>query len=119
MDVAGGTKYNFFVDGLFYSPINGHYYTANLHASNAALSDATEEGADGIFHCLDIPNGGETRSSIISPHQDLLSDSGVDSGVDGNIQVFGELAVIPLPSTMLLLSSGLLGLWGWRMWGKC
>ena len=106
LDVAGGTKYWFFEDGIFYSWITKHYYTGNLHASNAALSNATEEGADGISHWLTLTNG--------VPAQILNQTSILPSGLggDANIQIYGTL--VPVPSTLLLLASGLLGLTGWR-----
>jgi hypothetical protein len=106
LNIEGGQKYWFFVDGIFYSPINKHYYTANLHASNAALSNATEEGADNIFHWLTLSDG----SAILITDQTSILPSGL--GGDGNVQIFGE--PVPLPSTLLFLGSGLLSLLGWQ-----
>jgi hypothetical protein len=110
MNINGGEKYWFFVDGTFYSPINKHYYSNNLHASNAGLSNATEEGADGIFHWLDLNGGNPTQ---IFDQASILPG---DLGGDGNLQIFGE--AVPVPSTLLLLGSGLLGLTGWRRFRK-
>jgi hypothetical protein len=110
LDVEGGKKYWFFLDGILYSWINKHYYTTNLHASNAALSNATEEGADDIFHWLTLSNGVPTQ--ILD--QTSILPSGL--GGDGNVQIYGE--AVPLPPTVLLLGSGLLGLVGLKRFRK-
>lgn len=107
-NVSGGVKYQFFLDGPWNlynpdKPADG-YVNAFLHASNAALSGSTQEGADDTFLWLTMTDG--VPGSVITfwdadtnPYWDKLSD--------GNVQVFGTT---PIPGSVLLLGSGLVGL---------
>ena len=96
MNITGGQKYNFFLDGL-YPP---GPYTPFLHASNAALSGSTQQGADGLMLYLDKTTGLVTIWDSYG--------NGWDKSSDFNVQVQGSQ--VPLPGTVLLLGSGLAGL---------
>jgi hypothetical protein len=110
-DVEGGQKYQFFVD----TPIFSRYtngvlegYTASyLHESNAALSGSTQEGADNYVLRLTLNAG-------VPGAIEMVDASNLDFGrsVDANIQLYGNQ--VPLPSTLYLIGSGLLGLLGYR-----
>jgi hypothetical protein len=55
-DVMAGTEYYFFLDGPWTDNGDGGYVNPYLHASNAALSGSTQEGADDYFQWLHINN---------------------------------------------------------------
>jgi hypothetical protein len=108
--VEGDTKYQFFLDGLFYSPLFQNYRTPSLHLSKEALSNAPQEGADDYFLSLNLTKVGDTWiPGTISSHYGFYDFT---NGADGNVQVYGR--VVPLPSSLVLLGFGLLGLAGWR-----
>lgn len=101
-DVDGGQTYQVFLDGLFKSSYDDKYHSPSLHLSNAALSNTTQAGADNSFLSLAMTWDGSK----------YVPGMPVQTGLapDGNIQLYGS--AVPLPSTLLLLGSGLLGLAG-------
>jgi hypothetical protein len=108
--VEGDTTYQFFLDGLFYSPLFQNYRTPALHLSKAALSNAPQDGADDYFLSLNLTKVGDTWvPGTISSHYGFYDFT---NGADGNVQVYGR--VVPLPSSLVLSGFGLLGLAGWR-----
>ncbi len=101
-DVDGGQTYQVFLDGLFKSSYDDKYHSPSLHTSNAALSNTTQAGADNSFLSLAMTWDGSKY---------VPGTPTVETGnFDGNIQLYGSQ--VPLPSTLLLLGSGLLGLAG-------
>lgn len=101
-DVEGGQKYQFFVDGSFEPFLDG-YASLSLHASIADLSGSTQEGADNYFSRLTMNSGVPGAIMILE-------------GEDINLQLYGRQ--VPVPGTLVLLGSGLLGLVGWRRFRK-
>jgi hypothetical protein len=89
--VDGGVKYNF--------GVNGDKYLWWNHASNAALSGSTQDGADGKYLEFDTAN----LSSVVV--WDSLGN-GWDKSSDINVQITG----VPEPATMCLLGLGALSL---------
>ena len=111
-DVTAGTYY-FFLDGPWSARGEG-YVNSYLHASNADLSLSPQDGADDYFQWLHI-DGISTpviESWLSTGGGTTGWGAGWDKNSDANIQVYGTLAPVPEPATMILLSSGLLGLVG-------
>jgi hypothetical protein len=103
--VAGGELYQFFIDAPLHNygtETDPYYTTPYLHASNAALSGSTQQGADDLFLWLTL--GGTEDGSV--EYWDSSNFEGWDKSSDANIRIYGT----PLPSTLLLLSTGLAGL---------
>jgi hypothetical protein len=111
LGLEGGQKIRFFLDGLFLSSFDLNYHSPNLHASNAALSNTTQDGADNTFHWLTMING--VPDSVYSQYN--FNYGGI-IGADANIQIYGS--EVPLPCALLLLGSGLAGLAGLRLRNK-
>jgi hypothetical protein len=107
INVQGGQTYQFFLEGLWWKPGTLLVFSPSLHASNAALSNAPQEGADDIFLFQVMHNGVSTDVVL---QKNFFADIGKPA--DANVQVFGS--VVPLPSALLLLGSGLACLVGWR-----
>lgn len=101
--LAAGT-YEFFLDGLFYGGDN-YWHNPSLH-----LANTTQMGADNKFYTLAIDSGVPGTVTEV----DSISFGGYSHGADANVQVYGHTAPVPLPGTLLLLGSGLLGLAGVR-----
>ncbi len=106
--VTGGYKYQFFANaplvnyGTEESPA---YATPFLHASNKDLSGSTQQGADNLMLELAVNSGVFGAVTSFDSADPLL---GIwDKSSDGNVQVYGTT---PLPGSMLLLGSGLVGL---------
>lgn len=91
----GGTTYQFFLDAPP-APSGTDFVGAYLHASNAALSGSTQQGADGIF--LFLANNGTvtTWNTATGAGTYCPGCVGFDKTTDGNVQVFALIA--PLPS---------------------
>lgn len=104
-DANGGQKYDYFVNGLL--PAGGTAYrTPSLLASNADLSGVTSVGVtDNTFLWYNTGSGIITSATA-------FPDNYFYNPADLNIQISGEQ--VPIPCTLLLLGSGLLGLGGWR-----
>ncbi len=100
LNVNGGQTYQFFIDGLSTYGVN---LTPFLHASNAALSGSPQDGADNLFLELTMTNG--VPGAVVSVDS---KGNGWSKSSDINVQVYGSQ--VPLPGTLLLLSSGLAGL---------
>lgn len=98
--IQGGQTQRFFLDGMFQNT-DGNWMAPNLCVENASLSNNRHDGTDGHYLWLTLNNGvpGAVTSTFGS----------TPAPFDANIQIYGS-QVVPLPSTMLLLGSGLLGL---------
>ena len=90
------------------------FTSAYLHASNAARSGSTQEGADDTFLWLDPTNGTVQTWFAGTGGGTSGFGSGNDVNSDGNVQVFG--AAVPEPATIIIWSLlGGLGLvFAWR-----
>lgn len=104
LNLAAGQMYDFFVDQPYECDLPGSpcpdYANAFLHASNAALSGSTQQGADNEFLWLDVntTNGNQTVQTWDS------NGNGWDKSSDANVQVYAT----PEASSILLLATGLL-----------
>ncbi len=98
--IQGGQTQEFFLDGLYQSG-TGQWQVPALHVENSSLSNNLADGADGHYLLLQLTNGvaGE------------VTQYGSIGNLDANVQIYGT-QVVPLPGTLLLLGSGLLGLAG-------
>lgn len=104
--LAAGT-YEFFLDGLFYTASN-FWQSPSLH-----LANTIQQGADNKFYTLTITDGAPVLSSVTEVDS-VSFTGGYNHAADANVQVYGHTAPVPLPGTLLLLGSGLLGLAGVR-----
>lgn len=99
-------NYEFFLDGLFYAPLTDqNWHTPSLH-----LANTIQMGADNRFYTLAMNNGMPGTVTEV----DSIGFVGWSHAADANVEVYGHSAPVPLPSTLLLLGSGLLGLAGLR-----
>lgn len=98
--IQGGQTNQFFLDGLYQSGA-GQWQVPALHVENSSLSNNRADGADGSYLLLQLTNGAP----------DGVTSYGGLGNLDANVQIYGS-QVVPLPSTLLLLGSGLLGLAG-------
>ena len=84
--VAGGQKYQFFLNGLFLSSASGLWQSPSLCIAKESLSNNPhQDGADGQYLALTLANGTPSGApSVLSPQ-------------DANIQIFGSVVnVAPL-----------------------
>ncbi len=98
--IPGGQTQEFFLDGLFKNSLQG-WQVPSLHVENSSLSNNLADGADGHYLLLQLNDG----------VAGAVTHYGGTGHLDANVQIYGE-QVVPLPSTLLLLGSGLLGLAG-------
>jgi hypothetical protein len=99
IDLNGGQTYQFFLGGPWVAyPSPAGYVNSFLHASNAALSVSTQQGADNLF--LWMENNGTVSTQN-------TNGAGWDKSSDANVQVFG---IPDGGTTVTLLGSALLGL---------
>jgi hypothetical protein len=116
-DVEAGQKYQFFVDaGAPLLDRGSGYATPYLHSSIADLSGSTQEGAEGKVWLLTLTNGNPDGIPVQTTYTSYPDYAPTFAPVDANIQLYGSQ--IPLPSTIYLIGSGLLGLAGLRTWRK-
>ena len=106
--LAPGQTYQFFLDG---SGAAVGIVVPFAHASNAALSGSTQEGADNLMLYANVL-GGTLDPLSVGTWTSL--GNGWDKASDVNVQVFGT--PVPEPSTYLagLSALGMLGLFSWR-----
>jgi hypothetical protein len=111
LNITGGQTYQFFLDAPFTQGTDNLYANGYLHASNAALSVSSQEGANDFFLWLPMTNG------LPDPATMIVWDSHVGGGgwpggwdktSDGNVQVFGS--PVPIPGALVLLGAGLVRL---------
>jgi len=98
--VSANTLTDFGVDAVTTNPAD---YWFN-HASNAALSGSTQQGADNLLLWFDSTNLANYGTWDSGPG----GNGGFSSSTDINVQVFGH--AVPEPGTLLLLGLGLSGL---------
>jgi hypothetical protein len=109
--IEGGKLYQFFIDAPLhdYGTLSAPAYAPPfLHASNAGLSGSPQEGADDLLLLITLAGGVPVPGSVTSYDSTVLGDWNKSS--DANLQIYGT----PLPGTLLLLGSGLVGLGLWR-----
>ncbi len=89
LNIAGGQKYQFFLDGMFHNA-SGVWQSPSLCLAKESLSNNPhQDGADNQYLALTLANGTPTGSpSYVTPF-------------DANVQIFGSVNVAPLE---LLLS---------------
>ena len=107
VDIAltGGITYQFFLDGSATSLGDGSFVGASLHASTAALSGSTQQGADGTFLFLDnIAHTVLTWNSGTGGGTCCGGYIGTSENTDGNVQVF---AALPPTVTSISPTSGI------------
>jgi hypothetical protein len=91
LKIKGGQKYQFFLDGLSTS-VSGLWQSPSLCDAKAALSNnPRQDGADNQYLVLTIVDGTPSGAP------------GFVSGMDANIQIFGNLITTPRPAVDLLL----------------
>jgi hypothetical protein len=99
----GGVTYQYFLDGPA-TPSGTDFAGVHLHASNAALSAATQMGADGTF--LFLGNDGTVYTwNSFSGAGTYCGCSGWDKTSDGDVQVFGN--IVAPKSQILVFDRGL------------
>jgi hypothetical protein len=122
--VNGGVTYQYFLDGPAVAQSTpGDFAGATLHASNAAVSGSTQQGAEGTF--LFLANDGTVRTwnAMTGGGTYCPGCVGFNKVTDGNVQVFGTAAAalpprqVPAVSgpglallTLLLAGAGLLAM---------
>lgn len=99
MFVNGGDTQYFFLQGT--TPVNVNY-NPFMHASNAALSGSTQQGADDLMYSAKLSGG--NLSGVASW---TSAGNGWDKASDFNVQVLGERAV-PGPAAIVPFAVGLL-----------
>jgi hypothetical protein len=91
-DFQGGQRYQFFLDGLNQNLWTYGWQTGPLLGSNAALSNAPQEGADGKMFLMEINNG--TPGNISTINSIYFGTSGgviYNKAPDGDVQIFGNI----------------------------
>ena len=96
LSIAGGVKYYFAVDGTPRSPSTDYWFN---HASNAALSGSTQQGADNLWLVW-------SKSGLANPPTTCDSNGpiagvcngGWDKSSDINVQVFAHKFAPPPPA---------------------
>lgn len=96
--VDGGETYQFFVGGTRVLQTSGTVQIGvPLHASNAALSGATQEGADGFYRLLRNVNGTPTEAGTINSNPSGTAgdyqSGGWNKSSDINVEVYGDKLV--------------------------
>ena len=91
--LAPGQTYDFFLDG---SGSGDGTYVPFVHASNAALSGSTQDGADNTMLYAEVINGSIDPSNVGT--WTSLGD-GWDKASDVNVDVYGT--PVPEPTTMI------------------
>ena len=111
LNLAAGQTYDFFVNQPYVQYGTG-YANAFLHASNAALSGSTQQGADGQFLWLEVNGSAQTVLTWYSGTGGGTSGFGPgwDKNSDANVQVFGTPT--PIPGSGFLAAVGGLALIG-------
>jgi hypothetical protein len=95
LKLKGGQKYQFFLDGPFYSSLSGTWQSPTLCTYKAALSNnPRQDGANGQYLVLTLADGVPSGAPS------------VNSGYDANIQLLGDSVVTRgvTPPLDLLLS---------------
>jgi hypothetical protein len=95
LKLKGGQKYQFFLDGPFYSSSSGTWQSPSLCTDKAELSNnPRQDGADGKYLKLTLTDGVPDGAPSVT------------SGYDANIQLLGDIVVTKgfLSPLLLLLS---------------
>lgn len=100
-----GQTYDFFLDGADASSPD---FLPYVHASNAALSGSSQDGADGLMRWAYVSSGTIAAGDVGT----WTSNDGIllDKVTDVNVQVFGTASVPDGGSTLLLIGLALAGM---------
>lgn len=108
----GGVAYQFFLGGTPIAAGNTDFIGPRLHASNAALSGSTQQGANGTFLFLANDGTAQTWNSMTGAGTYCpVACPGWDKVSDGNVQVFAApTPAAPVVQVPAVSGSGLAGL---------
>ncbi|MDN6318187.1 MAG: PEP-CTERM sorting domain-containing protein [Marinobacter sp.] len=115
----GGTTYQFGTEcrGSNETNANGNFTTCFLHGANQDLAGSPQQGSDDYFRVFSVGDDLSQPASFAGTYNSdrngtpgTAGGGGWDKPADMNIQVFGSAVAVPEPSSLGILSLGLIGL---------
>ncbi len=106
-----GSVENFTYDlGLINTPNTGNPYNSADYVTWTNVNSTSSFNANGVTYQLEFIGFGEIQGAGFA---------GVDSfhvleNGQGSAELIGKVSVVPIPTTLLIFGSGLVGLVGWR-----